>query len=82
MVTVIINALYINTGADVVGINCCFGPNVAMRSMKIMKEALDAANLKPYLICQPLALLTPDIDTESGYLNTPEHFLGKFYVYM
>ena len=45
--------------------------------MRVMKEALESSNLNPYLICQPLALLTPDIDTKKGYLHLPENFLGK-----
>ena len=39
-------------GAHVVGINCHFDPFVSPECLKKMKAGLDAANLKPYLMCQ------------------------------
>ena len=39
-------------GAHVVGINCHFDPFVSLECLKKMKAGLDAANLKPYLMCQ------------------------------
>merc|ERR1712154_722526 len=47
-------------GAHVVGINCHFDPFVSLECLRKMKAGLDAAGLKPYLMCQPLAFHTPD----------------------
>ena len=44
-------------GAHVVGINCHFDPFVSLECLKKMKAGLDAANLKPYLMCQVLEKL-------------------------
>ena len=65
------------SGADVVGINCNFGPKVALKAMRLMKEALDKAGLKTYLMCQPIGFFTPEVESGDGYLQLPEHFLGK-----
>ena len=43
-------------GAHVVGINCHFDPFVSPECLKKMKAGLDAANLKPYLMCQVINL--------------------------
>ena len=63
-------------GADVVGINCKFGPNVTLAAMRAVKQALDEAGLHPFLMCQPLGFYTPDVTTKDGYLHLPEAFLG------
>ncbi|KAF2349609.1 Homocysteine-binding domain [Trinorchestia longiramus] len=39
--------------------------------MRLMKDALDAADLHPHLIAQPLAYLTPDAK-QQGYIDLPE----------
>jgi len=39
-------------GAVAVGANCLFDPFINLEVMKMMKVSLDAANLKPYLMCQ------------------------------
>ena len=59
-----------------VGVNCKFGPNVTLETMKLMKEALDEEGLKPYLMCQPLGFYTPDVRHKDGYLHLPEFFCG------
>lgn len=58
-------------GADVVGINCHFGPFVSLECMKIMKKALDEAGLKVHLMCQPLAYVTPDA-SKQGFIDLKE----------
>jgi betaine-homocysteine S-methyltransferase len=58
-------------GADIVGINCHFDPQMSLRAMKKMKDALDAAGLKPYLMVQPLAFNTPDANRQ-GFIDLPE----------
>jgi len=58
-------------GAHVVGVNCHFDPFVSLAAMKRMKEGLDAAGLKPFLMCQPLAYHTPDA-SKQGFIDLPE----------
>ena len=65
------------TGADIVGINCHFDPTTCLRGMKLMKDALDAAGLKPHLAVQPLAFHTPDAHRQ-GFIDLPEFPFGKF----
>lgn len=45
-------------------------------SVKKMKSALDTAGLHPYLIAQPLAYHTPDVEYMGGYLQLPEALFG------
>ena len=54
-----------------VGINCHFGPFVSLTAMQKMKEGLDEACLKPYLMCQPLAYHTQDA-SKQGFIDLPE----------
>jgi len=58
-------------GADVVGINCHFDPQVSLQGMRLMKDALDAAGLHPHLAVQPLAFHTPDAHKQ-GFIDLPE----------
>lgn len=58
-------------GSDVVGINCKFDPFLLLEAMEEMKKALEQANLKPYLMAQPLGFMTPDC-TANGYIDLPE----------
>jgi len=58
-------------GADVVGINCHFGPYVTLKAIRIMKEALDAAGCKVHLMTQPLGYLTPDCKRQ-GFIDLKE----------
>ena len=41
-------------GADLVGVNCLFDPNILLDVISEMKAALDQENLHPYLMVQPL----------------------------
>ena len=41
-----------------------------------MKEALEAENLKPYLMAQPLGYRTPD-GGHFGWIDIPEFPFGK-----
>ncbi|MCL4168685.1 UNVERIFIED_CONTAM: hypothetical protein GTU68_048608, partial [Idotea baltica] len=61
----------VQAGADIVGINCHFDPFVTLKAMKLMKDALDAKNLKAHLMCQPLAYMTPDAGKQ-GFIDLPE----------
>ena len=55
-------------GADVVGVNCHFDPFTSLDTIRKMKEALDAAGLKPFLMSQPLAYHTPDAGRQ-GFID-------------
>merc|ERR1712203_791576 len=43
--------------------------------MKVMKDALDAKGLKPYLGCQPLGYHTPEAGKQ-GFIDLPEFPFG------
>ena len=58
-------------GADVVGINCHFGPFVSLDAMRKIKKALDDANIKVHLMVQPLGYHTPDAGKQ-GFIDLPE----------
>jgi betaine-homocysteine S-methyltransferase len=58
-------------GTHVVGVNYHFDPFVSLTAMKKMKEGLDKAGLKPYLMCQHLAYHTPDT-SKQGFIHLPE----------
>jgi len=58
-------------GADVVGVNCHFGVFVSLKTMEIMKKALDDAGLKVHLMVQPLGYLTPDCKKQ-GFIDLLE----------
>lgn len=58
-------------GADVVGVNCKFDPFMTMDTIKLMKTALDAEGLKPYLMTQPNGFFTPGTGKD-GYAECPE----------
>jgi len=58
-------------GADIVGVNCHYGPFESLDAMKLMKKALDKEDLHPYLMCQPLAYHTPDCGKQ-GFIDLPE----------
>ena len=62
-------------GADIVGLNCNFDPDLCLKGMAMGKKALEDAGIERHLIVQPLALWTPDCGKE-GYYTLPEAFLG------
>jgi len=62
-------------GADIVGVNCHFGPKESLETMKLMKAGLDAAGLKCYLMVQPLGYHTPDAGVQ-GFIDLPEFPFG------
>ena len=63
-------------GADVVGVNCHFGPYEIIDTMKCMKKGLDDAGLKVFLMSQPLAYVTPDAKKQ-GFIDLPEFPFGN-----
>ncbi|XP_006819776.1 betaine--homocysteine S-methyltransferase 1-like isoform X1 [Saccoglossus kowalevskii] len=61
----------VKAGADIVGINCHFDPDITLAAVRKMKTALDAAGLKAHLMTQPLAYHTPDVNKQ-GFIDLPE----------
>jgi len=47
-------------GADIIGVNCRFDPDLTLRTIALMKDALDKEGLKPHLMVQPVGYHTPD----------------------
>jgi hypothetical protein len=65
-------------GADVVGVNCHYGPPKSLETMRLMKAGLEAAGLKCHLMIQPLGFLTPDSGLQ-GFIDLPEFPFGKLF---
>lgn len=47
-------------GADIVGINCFYDPDVCLKTMAAMKAALEKAGLTRHLMVQPIGYKTPE----------------------
>ena len=58
-------------GALLVGVNCLFDPFICLEVLKTMKVALDAFELGPYLMAQPLGYRVPD-GGSFGWVEIPE----------
>jgi len=58
-------------GANLVGVNCLFDPFVCLDVIKSMKVALEAFELEPYLMAQPLGYRVPD-GGSFGWVEIPE----------
>ncbi|GLG96782.1 Homocysteine S-methyltransferase, partial [Gryllus bimaculatus] len=65
----------VKAGANIVGVNCHFDPFTSLKTIKLMKEGLEKAGLKAYLMCQPLAYHTPDAGKQ-GFIDLPEFPFG------
>uniref|UniRef100_F6R5P0 Betaine--homocysteine S-methyltransferase 2 n=1 Tax=Callithrix jacchus TaxID=9483 RepID=F6R5P0_CALJA len=65
----------VKAGASIIGVNCRFGPETSLKTMKLMKEGLERAGLKAYLMVQPLVFHTPDCGKE-GFVDLPEYPFG------
>lgn len=57
--------------------NCRFGPATSLKTMKLMKEGLQAAGLKAHLMVQALGFHMPDCG-KGGFVDLPEYPFGKF----
>ena len=66
-------------GAHIIGTNCKFDPFISLETMRRMKAGLDAENLHPYLMCQPLGFRTPDVN-HFGAFHLPEFPFGEFFL--
>ena len=63
-------------GADVIGINCHFDPDVSLAAVAEIKKGLEAAGIKKHLMVQPLGYKTPDVNKQ-GFIDLPEFPFGK-----
>ncbi|XP_012684011.2 betaine--homocysteine S-methyltransferase 1-like [Clupea harengus] len=61
----------VKAGAQIVGVNCHLDPLICVRTVKLMKNGLEAAKLKAHLMVQPLGFHTPECN-HTGYLSLPE----------
>lgn len=51
--------------------------NTHLKAMKKMKEVLDKEELDPYLMCQPIGWMCPEVEDQPiGYMSLPECPLG------
>lgn len=62
-------------GADIIGVNCRFGPWTSLQTMKLMKEGLRDASLQAHLMVQCLGFHTPDCG-KGGFVDLPEYPFG------
>uniref|UniRef100_A0A2R9B4F8 Betaine--homocysteine S-methyltransferase n=3 Tax=Hominidae TaxID=9604 RepID=A0A2R9B4F8_PANPA len=65
----------VKAGASIIGVNCHFDPTISLKTVKLMKEGLEAARLKAHLMSQPLAYHTPDCNKQ-GFIDLPEFPFG------
>ena len=60
------------------GLNCQYDPKTCIEVIKVMKAALDAEGLKPYLMLQPVGFHCPDaVNLKMGYHELPEFPFGE-----
>ena len=60
-VTTLVNQALHSLGADIIGVNCRFDPNMSLQTIGLMKEALDKEGLERHLMrTQPVGYHTPD----------------------
>lgn len=58
-------------GADVVGMNCHFGPFKSLECMQKMADVFKANDIKIHMMIQPLGFHTPDAKKQ-GFIDLPE----------
>ncbi|CAH6787528.1 Bhmt2 [Phodopus roborovskii] len=62
-------------GANIIGVNCRFGPQTSLQTMKLMKEGLRDSGLQAHLMVQSLGFHTPDCG-KGGFVDLPEYPFG------
>ena len=61
------------SGSDIIGLNCQYDPDTCIKTMRMMKDALDQENLRPYLMIQALGFHVPEAENlKGGYHELPE----------
>jgi len=64
-------------GAQIVGTNCHFDADTSLKTIELMKEALEGQGFhNTYLMTQPLAYWTSDCNKQ-GFIALPEFPFGK-----
>jgi len=61
----------VKAGADIIGVNCHFDPFISLETLKLMKNGLEQAGLKAYLMAQPLIYHDRDAGRQ-GFIDLPE----------
>uniref|UniRef100_A0A8C5EFL1 Betaine--homocysteine S-methyltransferase 1-like n=1 Tax=Gouania willdenowi TaxID=441366 RepID=A0A8C5EFL1_GOUWI len=61
----------VKAGAQIVGVNCHFDPEMCVKTVRMMKEGVEKAGLKAHYMSQPLAYHTPDCNRQ-GFIDLPE----------
>ncbi|KAB1281161.1 S-methylmethionine--homocysteine S-methyltransferase BHMT2 [Camelus dromedarius] len=56
-------------GASMVGVNFRFGPRTSLKTMRLMKEGLQAAGLKAHLMVQPWGFTRPTAAKEGLWIS-------------
>ena len=65
-------------GADVIGVNCMYDPEICLETLAMMKAGLESAGLKAYLMVQPVGFHTQEVARNpEGYMDLPEFPFGK-----
>ncbi|XP_072043049.1 betaine--homocysteine S-methyltransferase 1-like, partial [Amphiura filiformis] len=60
-------------GADVIGVNCMYDPDISLKTISLMKAGLASAGLEAYLMMQPVGFHTQDVaNNPEGYIIIPE----------
>ncbi|XP_057645893.1 S-methylmethionine--homocysteine S-methyltransferase BHMT2 isoform X2 [Chionomys nivalis] len=59
-------------GANIIGVNCRFGPRTSLQTIKLMKEGLRDSGLQAHLMVQSLGFHTPDCG-KGGFVDLPEY---------
>nr|XP_006981832.2 S-methylmethionine--homocysteine S-methyltransferase BHMT2 isoform X2 [Peromyscus maniculatus bairdii] len=62
-------------GANIIGVNCRFGPWTSLQTMKLMKKGLGDSGLQAHLMMQCLGFHTPDCG-KGGFVDLPEYPFG------
>ncbi|XP_057303739.1 betaine--homocysteine S-methyltransferase 1-like [Hydractinia symbiolongicarpus] len=63
------------TGADIIGTNCRFDPDMCLDTLIRMKKAVENEGMKKHWICQPLGYRTADAGIR-GFEDLPEAVLA------
>ena len=70
------------SGGDIIGLNCQYDPDTCIEAIKAMKDALDAEDLHPFLMLQPVGFHCPDArNLKGGYHDLPEFPFGEKFIF-
>ncbi|XP_057303573.1 betaine--homocysteine S-methyltransferase 1-like [Hydractinia symbiolongicarpus] len=63
------------SGADIIGLNCRFEPDICLNTLKRMKAAVEKEGIKVHWMCQPAGYRTAD-GGRDGFASIPETALA------